>query len=363
MFGLCEGALVDEVEDEEEDPLENENAVEKEDLFEKGEEEDLVESQTVFEPKVVVDDKVSDSHKTMLDNVECLTAEIKSMKDKIGEIQTCIVLSKTKTGTPPEGHYEEGDLNGEAMQNLDGTPPKGHYEEGDFNGEAMQKLDVSPGDGSNNSELSPLYPYNPPNKEVDVSRPVAENICNSSTGKKRKRQENKPCTGHVAPVIDVSDDVTKVHGRDKRKINPSPPMLSPYTPTGKVVKKNAKKPVIINYFEEDILDQRITKKDIDDVNRFINLGIKEHGDNYNGDGTSLFSFHEYKLLLRSTGWLCGNTCSERERSSSFFTVHCPEIMGQTLQLEREMSVKSGTSFKFSFFSSFPVKHLFWTVTQ
>ncbi|KAI3851396.1 hypothetical protein MKX03_020384 [Papaver bracteatum] len=81
MFGLCEGALVDEGEDEEEDPLENknvvekedlfekgedeeedplenENVVEKEDLFEKGEEEDLVQSETVFEPKIVVDDKV-----------------------------------------------------------------------------------------------------------------------------------------------------------------------------------------------------------------------------------------------------------------------------------------------------------------
>ncbi|KAI3910023.1 hypothetical protein MKW92_017390 [Papaver armeniacum] len=62
----------------------------------------------------------------------------------------------------------------------------------------------------------------------------------------------------------------------------------------------------MNYFEEDILDQRITKQDVDDVNRFINLGIKEHGDNYNGDGTSLLSWSEYKLLLCSTGWLCSN---------------------------------------------------------
>ncbi|KAI3849937.1 hypothetical protein MKW98_026851 [Papaver atlanticum] len=316
IFGLCEGPLVNEVEEEEEDPLENENVVEK---------EDLVESETVFEPKVVVDDKdlkrivigeaevfksavkgqlkelsvqVSNSHKTMLDNAECLTVEIKSMKDKIG-------------------HYEEGDLNGEAMQNLDVR----HYEEGDFNGEEMQNLDVSPGDGSNNSELSPLYPYNPPNKEVDVSQPVAENICNSSTGKKRKRQENKPCTGPVAPVIDVSDDVTKGQGRAKRKINPAPPMLSPYTLTGNVAKKNPKKvsfvsqptseePGIINYFEEDILDY-----------------IKEHGDNYNGDNTSLLSFHEYKLLLHSTGWLCSNLlhkCYPSNKSTgtwSYFETH------------------------------------------
>ncbi|KAI3856292.1 hypothetical protein MKX03_014882 [Papaver bracteatum] len=165
-----------------------------------------------------------------------------------------------------------------------GTAPKGHYEEGDFNGEAIQNLDVSPGDGSNNNELSPLYPYNPPNKEVDVRRPVAENICNSSTRKKRKRRENKPCSGPVAPVIDVSDDVPKGQGRTKRKINLAPPLLSPYTPTWKFAKKNIKKvplvsqptseePVIINYFEEDILDQRITKQDIDDVNIFINLGF------------------------------------------------------------------------------------------
>ncbi|KAI3955484.1 hypothetical protein MKW92_006776 [Papaver armeniacum] len=234
--------------------------------------------------------QVSNSHKTMLDRMECLTTEIKSIKDKIGGTQTYIALSKKKTGTPPGGHNEEGD----------------------FDGAAMQKPDVTPGNGSNSIELNPPYPYNPPNKEVDVSRPVAENICNSSSGKKRKRQKIKPCTGPVAPIIVLSDDVTKGLGRSRRKINPAYPLLSPYTPTGLVAKKNPKKvsttnePVIMNYFEEDILDQRITKQDIDDVNKFINLGIKEHGDNYDGDGTSLLSSSEYKLLLCSTCWLSGN---------------------------------------------------------
>ncbi|KAI3890565.1 hypothetical protein MKX03_036113 [Papaver bracteatum] len=140
----------------------------------------------------------------------------------------------------------------------------------------------------------------------------ADKICNSSMGKKIKRQKIKPCTVTVAPIIVLSDDVTKRQGRSRRKINPAPPLLYPYTPTGLVAKKNPKKvPTskvnrFMNYFGEDILDQRITKQDIDDVNRFINLGIKEHGDNYDGDGTSLLSCSEYKLLLRSTGWLSGN---------------------------------------------------------
>ncbi|KAI3878068.1 hypothetical protein MKX03_014336 [Papaver bracteatum] len=137
-------------------------------------------------------------------------------------------------------------------------------------------------------------------------------------GKKRKRQKIKPCTGPVAPIIVLSDDVPKGQGRTRRKINPAPPLLYPYTTTGLVAKKNPKKVptskerIIMNYFEEDILDQRITKQDIDDVNRFISLGlasslvypfvslIKEHGENYDGDGTSLLSCSEYKLLLRST---------------------------------------------------------------
>ncbi|XP_026410108.1 uncharacterized protein LOC113305242 [Papaver somniferum] len=94
--------------------------------------------------------QVSNSHKTMLNHVECLTAEIKSIKDKIGGTKTYNALSKTKTGTPPGGHNEEGN----------------------FDGAEMQKPDVTPGNGSNNIELNPPYPYNPPNKEVDVSRDV-----------------------------------------------------------------------------------------------------------------------------------------------------------------------------------------------
>ncbi|KAI3858839.1 hypothetical protein MKX03_027935, partial [Papaver bracteatum] len=367
MLGLCEGPLVD---DEEEDSLKNENMVENEDLFEKGEEENVLESKFFFVDEQDEEDllgnenvveeedlfekgeeeervappssqpdalcfktstsiiasfesfvknamightedlkmtvigeieifkstvkgqledlsvQVSNSHKTMLNHMECLTADIKSIKDKIGGTQTYNALSKTKT----ERHNEEGDLDGAAMQNPD----------------------VTPGNGSNSIGLNPPYPYNPPNKEVDVSRPVAENICYSSTGKKRKRQKIKPCTGPVAPIIVLSDDVPKGQGRTRRKINPATPLLYPYTPTGLVAKKNpknvitSKEPIIMNYFEEDILDQRITKQDIYDVNRFISLGIKEHGDNYDGDDTSLLSCSEYKLLLRSTGWLSGN---------------------------------------------------------
>ncbi|KAI3901857.1 hypothetical protein MKW92_023177 [Papaver armeniacum] len=312
-------------EKDEEDLLGNVNMVEEEDLFEKDDEEarvahpssqpDVLCSRTStsviasFESfvKNAMIGHTEDLKKTVIGEMEVFKSavkgqleelsvqvmfnyEIKSIKDKIGGTQTYIALSKKKTGTPPGGHNEEGD----------------------FDGAAMQKPYVTPGNGSNSIELNPPYPYNPPNKEVDVSRPVAENICNSSTGKKRKRQKTKPCTGPVAPIIVLSDDVTKGRGRARRKINPAYPLLSPYTPTGLVAKKNPKKvsttnePVIMNYFEEDILDQRITKQDIDDVNKFINLGIKEHGDNYDGDGTSLLSCSEYKLLLCSTGWLSGN---------------------------------------------------------
>ncbi|KAI3849118.1 hypothetical protein MKX03_005098, partial [Papaver bracteatum] len=328
---------------EEEDLLGNENGVEEEDMFEKGEEEErvappssqpdglcsrtstsIIASFESFVKNAMIGHtedlkitvigememfksavkgqleelsvQVSNSHKTMLNHIECLTAEIKSIKDKIGGTQTYNALSKTKT------------------VNFDGagTPPGGHNEEGDFDGAAMQKPDMTPGNGSNSIELPPPYPYNHPNKEVDVSRPIADNICNSSTGKKRKRNKIKPCTDTVAPIIILSDDVTKGQGRARRKINPAPSLLYPYTPTGLVGKKNTKKvPTskvnrFMNYFGEDILDQRITKQDIDDVNRFINLGIKEHGENYDGDGTSLLSCSEYKLLLRSTGWLSGN---------------------------------------------------------
>lgn len=61
-----------------------------------------------------------------------------------------------------------------------GTPPGGHNEEGDYDGAAMQKPDVTPGNGSNSIELNPPYPYNPPNKEVDVSRAVVSICCISS---------------------------------------------------------------------------------------------------------------------------------------------------------------------------------------
>ncbi|KAI3874332.1 hypothetical protein MKX03_025545 [Papaver bracteatum] len=297
-------------EEDEEDLLGNENGVEEEDLFEKGEEEErvappssqpdalcsrtstsiiasfesfvknamightedlkitVIGEMEMFKSAVKgqLEDlsvQVSNSHKTMLNHIECLTAEIKSIKDKIGGTHTYIALSKTKT------------------VNFDGagTPPEGHNEKGDFDGAAIQRTDVTPGNGSNNIELNPPYPYNPPNKEVDVSRPVEDNICNISTGKKRKRQKIKPCTSPVSPIIVLSDDVTKGQGRDRRKINTAPPLLFPYTPTGLVEKKNTKNVptskvhVIMNYFEEDILDQRITKQDIDDVNRFINLRL------------------------------------------------------------------------------------------
>ncbi|KAI3953578.1 hypothetical protein MKW92_053386 [Papaver armeniacum] len=330
-------------ENDEEDLLGNENMVEEEDLFEKDDEEtrvahpssqpDVLCSRTStsviasFESfvknamightedlkKTVIGEmevfksavkgqleelsiQVSNSHKTMLNYVECVTAEIKSIKDKIGGTHTYNALSKTKTGTLPEGHNEEGDFDGAAMQN----PYAENIcnEEGGFDGAAMQKPNVTPGNGSNSIELSSRYPYNPPNKEVDVSRAV--------------RQKNKPCTGPVAPIIVLSDDVTKGQGRGMRKINPAPSLLPPYTPTGKVARKKAKKvpiseePVIMNYFEEDILDQRITKKVFIGENRFRQFRIKEHGDNYNGDGASLLSCFEYKLLLCSTGWLCSN---------------------------------------------------------
>ncbi|KAI3928967.1 hypothetical protein MKW92_024599, partial [Papaver armeniacum] len=177
MLGLCEGPLVD---DEQEDSLKNENVVEKEDLFEKGEEENMLESKNVFvdeqssggeqsmddekdeedlvreckyghqlrviasfesfvknamightedlkktkigEMEVFKTSSVSNDHKTMLDRMECLTTEIKSIKDKIGGTQTYIALSKKKTGTPPGGHNEEGDFDGAAMQKPDVTP-------------------------------------------------------------------------------------------------------------------------------------------------------------------------------------------------------------------------------------------------
>ncbi|KAI3872994.1 hypothetical protein MKW92_025143 [Papaver armeniacum] len=323
-LGLCEGPRVD---DEQEDSLKNENVVEKEDLFEKGEEENMLESENVFVDEQVpeessMDDEedeedllgnenmveeedlfekddeearvvhpssqpdsfvknamighTEDLKRTVIGEIEVFKSAVKGQLEELSnpDVQ-CIV--KDKNGTPPGGHNEEGDFDGAAMQYPDAENICN--EEGGFDGAAMQKSNVTPGNGSNSIELSPRYPYNPPNKEVDVSRVVAENICNSSTGKKRKRQKNKPCTGPVAPIIVLSDDVTKGHGRGMRKINHAPSLLPLYTPTGKVARKNAKKvpiseePFIMNYFEEDILDQRITKQDIDDVNRFINLGL------------------------------------------------------------------------------------------
>ncbi|KAI3915133.1 hypothetical protein MKW92_029151 [Papaver armeniacum] len=277
-------------EKDEEDLLGNVNMVEEEDLFEKDDEEARV-AHPSSQPDVLCSrtstSVIASFESFVIGEMEVFKSAVKgrleelSVRDKIGGSQTYIALSKKKTVR--------------------------HNEEGDFDGAAMQKPDVTPGNGSNSIELNPPYPYNPPNKEVDVSRPVAENICNSSTGKKESVEKIKPPDWPVAPIIVLSDDVTKGRGRARRKINPAYPLLSPYTPTGLVAKKNPKKvsttnePVIMNYFEEDILDQRITKQDIDDVNKFINLGIKEHGDNYDGDGTSLLSCSEYKLLLCSTG--------------------------------------------------------------
>ncbi|KAI3878907.1 hypothetical protein MKX03_013486, partial [Papaver bracteatum] len=131
-------------EEEEEDLLGNENGVEEEDLFEKGEEEErvappcsqpdglcsrtstsiiasfesfvknamightedlkitVIGEMEMFKSAVKgqLEDlsiQVSNSHKTMLNHIECLTAEIKSIKDKIGGTQTYNALSKTKT--------------------------------------------------------------------------------------------------------------------------------------------------------------------------------------------------------------------------------------------------------------------------
>ncbi|KAI3887654.1 hypothetical protein MKX03_014210 [Papaver bracteatum] len=241
MLGLCEGPLVD---DEEEYSLKNENVVENEDMFEKGEEENVsknvfVDEQVPEESKMDDEEDEEDllgnengvdeedlfekgeeeervappssqpdalcsrtstssisSFESFVKNamightedlkitvigememfksavkgqleelsVQCLTAEIKSIKDKIGGTQTYIALSKTKT------------------VNFDGagTPPGGHNEKRDFDGAAIQRTDVTPGNGSNSIELNPLYPYNPPNKEVDVSRPVVSICCISS---------------------------------------------------------------------------------------------------------------------------------------------------------------------------------------
>ncbi|KAI3889217.1 hypothetical protein MKX03_006449 [Papaver bracteatum] len=232
MLGLCEGPLVD---DEEEDSLKNENVVENEDMFEKGEEEK--ESKNVFVDEQVPEESNMDDEEdeedllgndnvveeedlvappssqpdalcsrtstsiiasfesfvknamightedlkiTMIGememfksavkgqleelSVQCLTAEIKSINDKIGGTHMYNALSKTKT------------------MNFDGvgTPPGGHNEEGDFDGAAMQKPDMTPDNGSNSIELNPPYPYNHPNKEVDVSRPVVSICCISS---------------------------------------------------------------------------------------------------------------------------------------------------------------------------------------
>lgn len=140
---VLEESSMDDEEDEE-DLLGNENVVEEKDLFEKDEEEarvahprsqlDVLCSRTstsviasfesfvknamightedlkmtvigemeVFKSAVKgqleeLSVQVSNSHKTMLNHVECLTAEIKSIKDKIGGTQTYNALSKTKT--------------------------------------------------------------------------------------------------------------------------------------------------------------------------------------------------------------------------------------------------------------------------
>ncbi|KAI3890560.1 hypothetical protein MKX03_036108 [Papaver bracteatum] len=131
-------------EEDKEDLLGNDNVVEEEDLFEKGEEEErvappssqpdalcsktstsIIASFESFVKNAMIGHtedlkmtvigemeifkstmkgqleelsiQVSNSHKTMLNHMECLTAEIKSIKDKIGGTQTYNALSKTKT--------------------------------------------------------------------------------------------------------------------------------------------------------------------------------------------------------------------------------------------------------------------------
>ncbi|KAI3941310.1 hypothetical protein MKW92_031703 [Papaver armeniacum] len=134
--------------------------------------------------------QVSNSHKTMLDRMECLTTEIKSIKDKIGGTQTYIALSKKKTVRDSTG---------------------GHNEEGDFDGAAMRSRDVTRQWIQQSIELNPPYPYNPPNKEVDVSRLLRENICVTQRGKKRKRQRKlNPRDRPVAPIIVLSMMLQKV---------------------------------------------------------------------------------------------------------------------------------------------------------
>ncbi|KAI3836257.1 hypothetical protein MKX03_018036 [Papaver bracteatum] len=310
MLGLCEGPLVD---DEEEASLKNENVVENEDLFDKGEEENV--SKNVFVDEQVPEESNMDDEEDeedLLGNENGVEEEdLLGNENGVEEEDLFDKGEEEERVAPPRsqpdsfvknamiGHTEDLKITviGEMkmfksavkgqLEELDWWNPdvqcilkdkNGHNEEGYFDGAAMQKPDMTPGNGSNSIELNPPYPYNHPNKEVDVSRPIADNICNSSTGKKRKRNKIKPdCT--VAPIIILSDDVTKGQGRARRKINPAPSLLYPYTPTGLVEKKNTKKvPTskvnrFMNYFGEEILDQRITKQDIDDVNRFINLGL------------------------------------------------------------------------------------------
>ncbi|KAI3882453.1 hypothetical protein MKX03_025231, partial [Papaver bracteatum] len=195
---------------EEEDLLGNENGVEEEDMFEKGEEEErvappssqpdglcsrtstsIIASFESFVKNAMIGHtedlkitvigememfksavkgqleelsvQVSNSHKTMLNHIECLTAEIKSIKDKIGGTQTYNALSKTKTVR--------------------------HNEEGDFDGAADAKRDMTPGNGSN-KRLSYLHHIH--------------NICNSSTGKKESVTKLNPGTDIIAPIIILS---------------------------------------------------------------------------------------------------------------------------------------------------------------
>ncbi|KAI3910022.1 hypothetical protein MKW92_017389 [Papaver armeniacum] len=132
--------------------------------------------------------QVSNSHKTILNYVECVAREIKSIKDKIGGTRRCTMHCQRQKRFPKN-----------------------------------TKPNVTPGNGSNGIEISSRYPYNPPNKEVDVSRVCCkrENICNNDfSGEKRKRRKNKPCTGLLHPLSFFTMMLQKGRGRASEENKP-----------------------------------------------------------------------------------------------------------------------------------------------
>ncbi|KAI3932173.1 hypothetical protein MKX01_032760 [Papaver californicum] len=265
MFGLFEGPLVDYEEDEKECTLENKNVLEKEDLLEYEEEGGSRNKPRVFRPKVVEDSKVPE--KISMDE-EAREAPLRSLLDVVCLRTISLVFASFESVMKNTiiGHME--DLKSTVigrMKDLESTVK-------------VQMEDIRV-------------------QVVGMNKTMLDNA-------ERLTAENKATVDKIVEMqtfiawskkklVRALPEFNKNKGDfyDEGMQNPDNPFL-----ILTMDELENKETVVKHYFDAKINDRRNTKDDINDLNRFIHLGIKYY-ESYNAEGTSILSCGECELQL------------------------------------------------------------------